>query len=696
MASSHRTPAAYGTLGKALLAVVAVSIVVGGWSALGQDEQGGTAPAAATSGGESASAAIRTGEPLDEADPPRLDLATGTDKNAETLADEPAESAFPFDGKVGYPLLVLAIGIAIVLGLIIGLKINAFVALIVAALAVSFLAPGNVDAKVSRVAEAFGSHAGGIGIVIAFAAVIGECMLLSGAADRIVRAFTNAVGEKRAPIALLGSGYLLAIPVFFDTVFYLLVPLARTLYRRTGERYLFYVLAIAVGGAITHTLVPPTPGPLLLASNLGFDVGWMILVGLAISAPTAIVALAYASFLDRLMPTPMRQVEGRKDAEALPDSELPPLWLSLAPVVLPVLLISANTVCTTLADNERRAALTAADFADVNAFREEVTASVAPSPGSRIVEVLSDPKLRPVKGAPTPEETLELLRDSEPLDADETSRLAQGLNVYVLGNKNFHRGDDESAFRTIDLNPTARDLLKQNRMRMATATVERLNRALLESAYPESTLHRHEWASPMREAADWTGLFGNANLALFFSMVIALATAIRKRKMTRRDAAQMVETSLMSAGVIILITAAGGAFGNMLTLASVGSAIQGLFAIEEGAQLGLTFLLLGFGISSLLKIAQGSSTVSMITASSMLAGVASPETLGFHPVYLGIAIGAGSLVGSWMNDSGFWIFAKMSGLTEGEALRSWTTALIVLGVTSFLFTLLGAWLVPLN
>jgi H+/gluconate symporter-like permease len=474
------------------------------------------------------------------------------------------------------------------------------------------------------------------------------------------------------------------------------VPLARTLYRRTGERYLFYVLSIAVGGAITHTLVPPTPGPLLLASNLGFDVGYMILVGLAISAPTAVVAMTYASLLDRWMPTPMRQVEGRKDVEALPDAELPPLWLSLAPVVLPVLLISANTVCTTLADNEHRAALTAADFADVDAFREAVIASVEPSPGSRILEVLSAPKLRPVDGAPTPQETLDLLHAPDSLDAEETARLATGLNAYVLGSRSFHRGDEESAFRMVDLGPTVRDLLKQNRTRMATATVERLNRSILEAAYPNSMLRRHEWSSPMREAADWTGLFGNANLALLFSMVIALATAITKRKMTRKDAANMVETSLMSAGVIILITAAGGAFGNMLTLASVGSAIQGLFSIEEGAELGLTFLLLGFGISSLLKIAQGSSTVAMITASSMLAGVASPETLGFHPVYLGIAIGGGSLVGSWMNDSGFWIFAKMSGLTEGEALRSWTTALIVLGVTSFLFTLLGAWLVPLN
>ena len=77
----------------------------------------------------------------------------------------------------------------------------------------------------------------------------------------------------------MGSGFVLSVPVFFDKVFYLLVPLARSMHRRTGKQYLKYILAIAAGGAITHTLVPPTPGPLMIASNLGVDLGMMILVG---------------------------------------------------------------------------------------------------------------------------------------------------------------------------------------------------------------------------------------------------------------------------------------------------------------------------------------------------------------------------------------------------------------------------------
>ena len=158
-----------------------------------------------------------------------------------------------------FPLVILGIGMVTVIGLIVGLRLNAFIALLIAAIVVSLLAPGELPDKISRVAVAFGSTTGSIGIVIALAAVIGKAMMDSGAADRIVRAFLSLLGEKRGGVALLSSGYVLGIPVFFDTVFYLLVPLARSMYRRTRKNYLLYIMAIGAGAAVTHTMVPPTP-----------------------------------------------------------------------------------------------------------------------------------------------------------------------------------------------------------------------------------------------------------------------------------------------------------------------------------------------------------------------------------------------------------------------------------------------------
>ena len=253
-----------------------------------------------------------------------------------------------------HPIAILLIGIATVLGLIIVLRANAFIALIAAAMIVSLLAPGEIVEKFSRVAVAFGAACGEVGIVIAFAAIVGQCMMDSGAADRLVRSFLGVFGEKRASWALMGSGYVLGIPVFFDTVFYLMAPLAKSLHKRTGKDFLLYVMAICAGGAITHTLVPPTPGPLVVAREFGVDLGVMILVGILVSAPVAVIGLIYGMFINRVMPIPLRELPGEEDLKPLSDSVLPPLFWSILPIALPVVLISASTLLSSLATREAK------------------------------------------------------------------------------------------------------------------------------------------------------------------------------------------------------------------------------------------------------------------------------------------------------------------------------------------------------
>jgi GntP family gluconate:H+ symporter len=198
-----------------------------------------------------------------------------------------------------HPLLILLIGVVTVIGLILVLRLNAFLALIMAAILVSLLAPGAWPAKVARVGEAFGSVAGKIGIVIALAAIIGQCLMESGAADRIVRSLLRVLGESRAAAALLAAGFVLSIPMFFDTVIFLLVPLARSLWRRTRKNYVLYITALAAGAAITHTLVPPTPGPLFGANELKVNLGMMIIMGLVVGAPTAVLGFVGCTAIGR-------------------------------------------------------------------------------------------------------------------------------------------------------------------------------------------------------------------------------------------------------------------------------------------------------------------------------------------------------------------------------------------------------------
>jgi GntP family gluconate:H+ symporter len=197
-----------------------------------------------------------------------------------------------------YPLLVLGVGLAVVIGSIIFLRVHAFLALIAAAIAVSLLAPGEWAEKIPRVAEAFGSTAASVGVVIGLAAVIGMAMTASGAADRIVGMFLRLFGEQRGATALTASGFTLAIPVFFDTVFFLLVPLVRSMYRRTGKHYVKYLVA-AGSCAAAHALIPPTPGPLIVAGTLGVDLGVMMLMGFVVALPAAVASMIFGSWIDR-------------------------------------------------------------------------------------------------------------------------------------------------------------------------------------------------------------------------------------------------------------------------------------------------------------------------------------------------------------------------------------------------------------
>jgi len=199
--------------------------------------------------------------------------------------------------------------------------------------------------------------------------------------------------------------------------------------------------------------------------------------------------------------------------------------------------------------------------------------------------------------------------------------------------------------------------------------------------------------------APYTAIVGNPNLALLVAAGVAMWLYARHRSVTRADLTEMVDTSLMGAGFIILIIAASGAFGVALQATGIGPVIERAFVGKaSGTGSGMIFLFLGFGVASLIKIAQGSSTVAMITAAAMLAAMlpANGGRLPFHTVYVATAIASGSLVGTWMNDSGFWLFSKMGGVTEMETLKSWTPVLAIVGVTAMVTTVALALLVPLR
>ena len=185
------------------------------------------------------------------------------------------------------PILILLIGTAVVLFCIIVLKLHAVISLLFAALVTGFLtAPeliynyavhsgiSNQEAEAmsqmgigKRLAAAFGNTSGKIGILIAFASVIGMSLMRSGGAERIVRGLLGLFGKKNTSLALLTGSFTLAIPVFFDTVFYLMIPIVKSLGVRNPRKFGLYLMTIIAGGVMAHSLVPPTPGPLFVAQE---------------------------------------------------------------------------------------------------------------------------------------------------------------------------------------------------------------------------------------------------------------------------------------------------------------------------------------------------------------------------------------------------------------------------------------------
>jgi GntP family gluconate:H+ symporter len=188
---------------------------------------------------------------------------------------------------------------------------------------------------------------------------------------------------------------------------------------------------------------------------------------------------------------------------------------------------------------------------------------------------------------------------------------------------------------------------------------------------------------------------GNRNIALIVGAVIAMWVLARQKDYSVGKIGSLLGPPLQTAGTIILITCAGGAFGLMLKNAGVGEAVRVVAAGRE-----VNFVLLAWLVSSVIRIAQGSATVAMLATSAMMVPIIYPQggqdvsSLSCHPIYVFLSIGFGAINFSWMNDSGFWVVSKLSGLTERETLQSWTVITTVISVSGLLISLLGAAVLP--
>jgi H+/gluconate symporter-like permease len=458
-----------------------------------------------------------------------------------------------------------------------------------------------------------------------------------------------------------------------------------------------------------------------MAAAFKIDIGLMILVGVLVGLPTAAVGVLVCKIINRFQDIPMRPYSGQSEPEPLSDQQLPPLWLSLLPVLLPVILIAANTVTSMMASAARKDLLARGQILEWSGICTEL-AKVGTDGETGPGETGPARHFHERLPVPVQQSLIEAAEsgvfESELQDAvqKEVSRLADE-EVFLLDPAFLGVGLSDDVMRLVDdgvrklpadeaarfkkhFRREATDGMitagrGQDILARATSELSEEQRRLLNWLVLETAFSGQVRQTAQRQLANATAVIGNPNLALFLSALIAMFMLVHSRGLSLKDLAKTTETALMSGGIIILITAAGGAFGAMLRAAGVQKSVEQFVGSGEQSA-GLLILLLAFGVAVLIKFAQGSGTVSMITTASMFAAMGiSSETLDCNLVYLATAIGSGSLVGDWMNNSGFWIFSRMSVLTETETLKTWTILTAALGVIGLGFTLLLAHLMPM-
>ncbi|MCC9600578.1 GntP family permease [Stieleria sp. JC731] len=454
------------------------------------------------------------------------------------------------------PLIaLLVLGIALLLVLILWLKLSAFLALLIVSVLVAatsrLVNPAAVP--LTQVADTIVSSMGGalgfIATIIGVGAIFGAILEHSGGTQSLANFLVRKFGAKHAPWAMLLTGFIISVPVFLDVALVILAPLLYALARDTKRPFLHFGLPLVAGLAVTHGFVPPTPGPVAVAYFLGVNLGWVILFGVLVGLPTALICgPPLCIWLSKGVEITMPEEEFVEESEVA----LPSVGFILALIGLPIGMILANTI----------------------------------------------------------------------VEQYYASGLPEGLTRQERG--------------------------------------AQLSALLSSSPLPMQLI----------------SFLGHPVIALLLSTTIALYFLGTRRGVDRETLLEISTKALGPAGIIILITGAGGVFKGVLAATGITDAMEIMFADS-----GISVLLLAWVFATLIRIAQGSATVAMLTAAGLMGnftvGMTQPQL-----ALIAVAIAAGATGFSHVNDSGFWMISRYFKMSEGQTLRTW-------GVISTCISLVG-------
>jgi Gnt-I system low-affinity gluconate transporter len=244
-----------------------------------------------------------------------------------------------------YIIFIVIVGVTLLLLMVLRFKLSAFIALLITSIIVGIMAGMPLQKISASIQEGMGSTLGFVATVVGLGAIFGQMLESSGGAKSLAHYLLKKFGTNRATWALTLTGFIVGIPIFLDVGFIILIPIVYALTRDTKRSILYYAIPLLAGLAVTHTMVPPTPGPMAVGEILGVDLGWVVMMGLLVGLPTAVVAgPIFGRFIANkiYIPAPPEVKETASEPEEA-SQKLPSFGIIAGIILTPLSLIIMST-----------------------------------------------------------------------------------------------------------------------------------------------------------------------------------------------------------------------------------------------------------------------------------------------------------------------------------------------------------------
>ncbi len=244
------------------------------------------------------------------------------------------------------PFLVFIVvsAVAVLLFMVLKLKISAFISLLITAIYVGIIAGMPLNEITKAIQDGMAGTLGFVATVVGLGAIFGQMLESSGGAESLAHYLLKKFGTDRASWAMVVTGFIVAIPVFLDVGFIILVPIIYALARDSKRSLLYYGIPLLAGLAVTHSFIPPTPGPVAVADIINVQLGWVILLGVILGIPTAIIAgPIWGTYISKRIYIEAPVEFDKPGEKSYDENNLPPFGLIAIIIAIPLVLILLNT-----------------------------------------------------------------------------------------------------------------------------------------------------------------------------------------------------------------------------------------------------------------------------------------------------------------------------------------------------------------